>query len=94
MWRTILPKYKATSRTGRAYIIDTDNNAWHTEPDSGYGGPIRDFRAGVRDGYQDEYDRWPRVTAPEVGKSVLLMTGMSNWRISTPIETVEVLDNE
>lgn len=94
MRRTILPKYKATTATGRAYIIDTDNNVWHTEPDSGYGGPIRKFTVGVRKGDQGEAWDWPAAQAPEVGKSLLLVTSLSNWRLSTRVETVEVLDNE
>lgn len=92
-----MPKYRATTETGRQYLIDTDETLW-VAVGTGYGGEILEFKIGERD-YSDVrrtltelmYD----TEAPEVDREMYLRgPGLHNWRLSTRVETVEVLDNE
>lgn len=88
-----MPKYRATTESGRVYVINTSDDHWHTEPDSGYGGPIRKFSVGDRRDLEwlvDVWD-WPPAIQPEVGKSMFLATSPGNWRLSTDVVKVEVL---
>lgn len=86
-----MPKYRATTESGRVYVINTSDNHWHTEPDSGYGGTIEEFRTGERVGRV--MPTLGKATEPEVGKAIFLAgPGLENWRLSTNVVSVEVVE--
>lgn len=87
-----MTNYRAVSESGRTYVIE--EGRWWTEPDSGYGGPIRAFKVVDRGALTSLEDilGLPEAQAPEVGKSVYLATSPGNWRLST--EIVEVVEYE
>lgn len=98
-----MPTYKVTTRSGAVYVIDTDSRFWSHAPRDGRVDTRESlslFKMNTVDNpdqppWLPDSQQWESAGEPIVGKWMYLRGGISGgvWRLSTPIESVEIIDS-